>query len=88
MPKKSTVVKRRIEVKKATCFDRIFFLLSLILCLLVGDAYAYIDPGTGSYIFQLAIAGILAAAYILKVYWIKVIDLFKSLFLKAPKGKN
>lgn len=33
------------------------------------DAWAYLDPGTGSYILQLALAGILASMFTLKMYW-------------------
>ena len=33
------------------------------------NAWAYIDPGTGSYLFQLVVAGGLAAAYTLRMYW-------------------
>jgi hypothetical protein len=33
------------------------------------DAWAYVDPGTGSYLFQILIAGGLAASYSLRRYW-------------------
>ena len=33
------------------------------------DAWAYIDPGTGSYLFQLVIAGGLAGLYTIRRYW-------------------
>ena len=33
------------------------------------DAWAYIDPGTGSYLFQLAAAGLLAGVYTMRHYW-------------------
>lgn len=33
------------------------------------DAVAYVDPGTGSYLFQLATAGLLAAAFTIRRYW-------------------
>ena len=32
-------------------------------------AEAYIDPGTGSYVLQLLLAGILGALFALKVFW-------------------
>jgi hypothetical protein len=32
-------------------------------------AWAYVDPGTGSYLFQLAVAGFLAGAYTVRRYW-------------------
>ena len=33
------------------------------------DAWAYVDPGTGSYLFQIAAAGGLAALYSMRRYW-------------------
>lgn len=47
------------------------------VCLLCGNARAYIDPGTGSYILQIVIAGIVGAAFMLKLFW-KRIQLFIS----------
>jgi hypothetical protein len=32
-------------------------------------AWAYIDPGTGSYFFQLMAAGLLAGLYTMRGYW-------------------
>jgi hypothetical protein len=44
-------------------------LCTCILLLSPSDAWAYIDPGTGSYLFQLVIAGGLASIYTLRRYW-------------------
>lgn len=35
-------------------------------------ANAYIDPGTGSFVFQTAIAALLAAGVAIKVFWKKL----------------
>jgi hypothetical protein len=32
-------------------------------------AWAYVDPGTGSYLFQLAAAGLFAGMFTLRRYW-------------------
>jgi hypothetical protein len=39
---------------------------------------AYLDPGTGSYIIQLLIAGLMGGLFLLKTYWGKI----KALFTK------
>lgn len=44
-----------------------------LLALSPSDAWAYVDPGTGSYLFQLAAAGFLAGAYTLRRYWHSVV---------------
>jgi hypothetical protein len=43
--------------------------VTVLLLISVPPAYAYLDPGTGSYIFQLLIAGIVGFAFLLKVFW-------------------
>ncbi len=43
-------------------------------------SHAYLDPGTGSYIFQLLIAGLLGLLFLLKVYWNRVKGFVVSLF--------
>ena len=40
--------------------------------LFISDAFAYIDPGTGSMIFQSLIGALVGAGIILKVYWTKI----------------
>ncbi len=39
------------------------------LFILPGRAYAYLDPGSGSYILQLLLAGLLAVSFTLKTFW-------------------
>ncbi|MBI4243883.1 MAG: hypothetical protein HY606_07315 [Planctomycetes bacterium] len=49
----------------------------LLFCfcdILIG--FCYIDPGTGSYIFQLLIAGVVGTLYAIKLYWKKIKLLF------------
>ncbi|KJS12088.1 MAG: hypothetical protein VR67_11500 [Peptococcaceae bacterium BRH_c8a] len=41
-------------------------------------AYAYIDPGTGSYIMQTILAAVLGFAFIIKTYWNKIKLVFKN----------
>ncbi len=45
-------------------------------------AYAYLDPGTGSYIFQLVIAALIGGMFAVKIFWAKIILFFKNLFSK------
>lgn len=39
------------------------------------SANAYIDPGSGSFVFQALIGGLLAAAVAIKVFWKRMIGL-------------
>jgi len=47
------------------------------------NAYAYLDPGTGSYFFQILIASLLAALFLIKNFWINLVGQLKKLFSKA-----
>lgn len=48
----------------------------LFWAILICPAYAYLDPGTGSYIVQIIIGTVLAASVTIKLYWKKIIHLF------------
>jgi hypothetical protein len=41
-------------------------------------ALAYIDPGTGSYVIQLAIAAFVGVMFSLRIFWKKIVRLFKK----------
>ncbi len=43
--------------------------LALTLLARPGVAAAYLDPGTGSLVLQMALAGLLGALFTLKLYW-------------------
>jgi hypothetical protein len=46
--------------------------------------FAYIDPGTGSYVLQMAIAGALGASYAVKHYWERLKSLFSRKASSLP----
>lgn len=54
-----------------TTIDAVLLVAALVL-LTPAPAWAYIDPGAGSYFFQLLIAGGLAGVYTLRRYWHQV----------------
>lgn len=55
--------------------------LFLILILSSSHAYGYIDPGTGSYIMQFLIAGLVGGGYTVKLYWHRI----KAFFVKPSQ---
>ena len=38
--------------------------------------HAYLDPGSGSFLLQLLIAGLLGAGFVIRRYWSKITSLF------------
>jgi len=55
----------------------------LLLGLFKAQAYAYIDPGTGSYLFQIMIAGFIGGVFAVKMHWLKIKNFFKNLLKKT-----
>ncbi|HLF37992.1 MAG TPA: hypothetical protein VI520_08670 [Anaerolineales bacterium] len=56
-------------------------ILSSLLASVFARPVQYLDPGSGSYLLQLLIAGILGALFALRLYWRQV----KGFFLKLLK---
>lgn len=50
--------------------------------------YAYLDPGTGSYVLQLIMAGLLGVAFLAKVYWRNVKAFLSNLLRKRREGRE
>ena len=73
-------------MKVLSGFKNVLILAVILLFWSIRKAHAYIDPGTGSYIIQVMIGGLLGAAFALKVYWKKVKAYFISLFSKRTKS--
>ena len=39
---------------------------------------AYLDPGTGSFVIQMVLAGLLGVAVVVRVYWKKITKIFNK----------
>ncbi|MFJ1268461.1 hypothetical protein ACD661_07845 [Legionella lytica] len=62
-----------------------YILIALSSFIWISNAYAYLDPGTGSLIIQSTIAAITGGLFILKTYWHK---LKAKLFSRSEKIKD
>lgn len=51
------------------------------------EGRAYIDPGSGSYILQLVIAGLVGGAFLIKNYWANIKTFFTNLFSRSKKDE-
>jgi hypothetical protein len=58
--------------------------LCLGLCLFPTKTFAYLDPGAGSSILQLLLAGLLGVLYVAKLYWVRI----KSFVARRGKGRR
>jgi len=65
------------------------FVYAFFCLLLPQEAYAYIDPGSGSYFLQFILAGLLAASFMIKTFWRSIGTFLANLFSKRRKdGKK
>jgi uncharacterized membrane protein len=62
------------------------YLITLIL--IPNNAYAYLDPGTGSIILQAILGFIAASIATISFYWVKVKLFFSKIFKKDDKTQN
>jgi hypothetical protein len=65
-----------------------FWVLAPVAILLVVpvDAFAYLDPGTGSYVLQMIIAGLLGAAFAIKMSWFRIKRFITGLFSRNDRN--
>lgn len=54
------------------------YFTALFYFLLIKPVHAYIDPGTGSLIIQIVIGGMIGASIAVKVFWNRLISIFKK----------
>jgi len=73
--------------KTLACFITLLSLFS-IACLFPTKTYAYLDPGTGSYIFQLVIASFLGGLFVIKLSWHKIKTFLKNFFSQNKKKEQ
>jgi hypothetical protein len=59
---------------------RVLSSLLLIVTILDFDAHAYIDPGSGSVLLQLILGGIAGIGVVVKLYWGRIKDRYRSIF--------
>lgn len=66
---------------------KILFVLSVFFILIFPrNSYAYLDPGSGSYLLQMIVAGLVMVSFAIKSCWRALKAFFGSLFSKGPEG--
>lgn len=50
--------------------------------------FAYLDPGTGSYLLQLGLAGILGASYAVKHFWARIKRVVRRDTIKTDESRR
>ena len=63
-------------------------LFALFWLVFPNKAYAYLDPGTTSFILQLVIAALVGVSFAVKLFWGKIKLFFKKLFSREEKHEK
>ena len=64
--------------------NKIFLTFSIYYFTAESNAYAYLDPATGSIVIQYIVAGLVTCMAFMKNFWVK----FKYFFNKIIKSKS
>jgi len=75
-------------MKKNRSNNSKFKLLIALIITISSNVNAYIDPATGSMIFQALIASFMAFLFILKTYWGKIKNYFGEIRSKDKDNNN
>jgi hypothetical protein len=62
-----------------------FAILGGLLVVTSTSAHAYLDPGTGSYMLQMLVAGVLAALFVARAFWSNLKEKFARLITRRRK---
>ena len=66
-------------------FTSCLVIIFVFVSLLTRNAYAYIDPGTGSYIVQIILGAVVGGLYAIKLFWKNIAAFLKGLFIRKNK---
>jgi hypothetical protein len=64
---------------------RILLVVAVALAASAVPAAAYIDPGSGSYLFQLAIAALLGGMFLLRRFWVRLFAGLRKFFRRRGR---
>lgn len=71
--------------KKSKLVDNLL-LIAIFVSVTTKEAKAYLDPGSGSYLLQILLAGFFSLLLALKTFWRRIVTTFKKMFSKDEKG--
>ncbi len=64
----------------------LILIVPLLLAVAARPAEAYVDPGSASYVFQLAMGALLGGIFVLRTYWTRLVTAIRSVVSRgAPR---
>jgi hypothetical protein len=78
------MVDQRIMKRRRIFLSSLFFFIAIqLICL--QDALAYLDPGSGSYVFQVMVAAFIGGLFTIKMFWKKIINFLSNHFSRKQR---
>jgi hypothetical protein len=62
----------------------LLLIVALLMTLTERPAQAYVDPGSASYVFQLAMGALLGGIFIIRTYWSRLVTAIRSVVARDP----
>ncbi len=68
-------------------FVKYLVMALFVLSLFPTIAFAYLDPGTGSYVLQVVLGAFLGGLFAIKMYWRNIRTFVANIFSKNASGE-
>jgi hypothetical protein len=81
------VIKSHSQPPIIVKLPMVFAVAMLGIVLMGSDAFAYLDPGVGSFALQVIAASLVAVAFFARKFWLKIIWFFTRRNSHKPGGK-
>ena len=78
------LIRPAVHSISSPSMEKLILVAAHALALAPTTAYAYLDPGTGSFILQMLIAGLLGAILYVRLAWDRTRQFFARLFSRRP----
>ncbi len=69
-------------------FKQNLFFVGIFFLFFAKPAFAYLDPGTGSYMFQLLLGGLFGLLYLIKMRWRKIKHIILNILTRLNGDKE
>ena len=69
-------------------FPQKLLLVGIFYLLSAKPAFAYLDPGTGSYVLQLLLGGLFGLLYLIKMRWRKIKHIILNILTRLNGNKE
>jgi hypothetical protein len=70
---------------KSTFIAACFVLCFWLTCTQDAYTHAYLDPGLGSFVYQILLSSLLGALFAIKIYWRRIRSLFAGLSARIKR---